>query len=302
MIRRFAFACLSASGLLAISASQLSAQDGDSWVGKIVLTKEAGEVSRNESSGPLNRVVYIVLAEQGDSVRVRQYGVEGWVPKADLVTLDDALAYFGERIRNNPSDDRAWAMRATAQRWQGRLDNAIQDINEAIRLNPSTAWYNNRGLTYYKMKDQDRAIADYNEAIRLDPNNSFAYYNRANAYRSKGDFTQAKGDYQEAIRLNPRDPNPYNGLAWLLATCPRDDLRDGKKAIENATKANDLMNWLRANDWGTLAAAYAEAGQFAEARKWQQKALDDDAYAASYRDEASARLKLYEQNKPYHEK
>src|SRR5262249_54525358 len=155
------------------------------------LTKEAGEVSRNESSGPLNRGVYIVLAEQGDSVRVRQYGVEGWVPKSDLVTLDDALAHFGERIRTNPSDDQAWAMRAPAHGWDGRLDNAIQDINEAIRLNPSPAWYNNRGLTYHNMKDQDRAIADYTEAIRLDPNNFFAYYNRGNAYRTKGDFTQA---------------------------------------------------------------------------------------------------------------
>src|SRR5229473_7938185 len=58
---RVAWACL---GLLTISVSPLSAQDRASWVGKMVLTKEAGEGARDQSSGPLNRVVYFVLAER----------------------------------------------------------------------------------------------------------------------------------------------------------------------------------------------------------------------------------------------
>ncbi len=49
----------------------------------------------------------------------------------------------------------------------------------------------------------------------------------------------------------------------------------------------------------TLAAGYAEAGQFDEAIKWQREALDNPGFPAIWRDGANQRLKLYEQKKPF---
>jgi tetratricopeptide (TPR) repeat protein len=293
-------------GLSMFSGSRLSAQE---WVGKVVVTKEPGvriSVTAEDGGvvdlGVLDRVVYPVINEQGPWIMVRQYGVEGWLLKEKAVLLDEAPGYFTQKIRDNPSDDRAWAARGAAWRRLGNLENALQDMAESIRLNPENpAWHNNRALVFHNKNAQDRAIADYTEAIRLDPTDFVAYYNRGNAFRSKKDYARAQADYLEAVRLNPRDPNPYNGLAWIWATCPVSEMRDGKKAVEYAKKACELMDYHRADDLGTLAAAYAEAGQFEEAGKWQRKANDDADYVRTYGEAGKDRLKLYDQKRPYRE-
>jgi len=64
-----------------------------------------------------------------------------------------------------------------------------------------------------------------------------------------------------------------NQLARFQATCSQADFRDGAKAVENATKACELSHWDNSDYIGTPAVAYAEAGQFEQAVKWQQEAI-----------------------------
>jgi hypothetical protein len=85
----------------------------------------------------------------------------------------------------------------------------------------------------------------------------------------------------------------------LLATCPKDSVRDGNKAIKLATKGCELSAWKVAGYLSTLAAAYAETRQFEEAVKWQKKALDLWYGDDEDREKARQRLKLYEAEKPY---
>jgi len=89
----------------------------------------------------------------------------------------------------------------------------------------------------------------------------------------KGQPDKAISDLNESIRLDSNGANSYNNLAWILATCPTDSVRNGKQAVQAATKACELTQWNNAHSLGTLAASYAETGDFDQAVKYQMQAM-----------------------------
>jgi len=123
---------------------------------------------------------------------------------------DGAIADYNEAIRLDPNYA-AYNNRGLARYDKKDYDGAIADYYEAIRLNPNyAAAYNNRGLARYDKGDYDSAIADSSEAIRLDSNYALAYNNRGIARRNKQDYDGAIADSSEAIRLNPNYAHAYN--------------------------------------------------------------------------------------------
>ncbi len=158
-----------------------------------------------------------------------------------------------------------------------------------------------RGFAKYKKSDYDWAIEDYDEAIRIDPKYQLAYVGRGRAWKAKKEYDKAIWDYGKAIRIDPTFATGYRFLAWLLATCPEERVRDCKRAIQLATKACELTDWKHALGLDTLAAAYADAGQFDEAERYQTKALEIPVYRGLAGDEFRQRLELYKQKKPFRE-
>ena len=150
-----------------------------------------------------------------------------------------------------------------------------------------------------RKSDQDKSIAAFSKAIRLNPKDAAAYLDRANAWCDQKEYDKALADYNEAIRLNSKFGRAYWDLAWLLATCPDAKYRDGQKALANAEKAQGLLGVNEPGLLDTLAAASAEAGDFANAVKWQKQALQliDEKDRADYQ----SRLELYKAHKPYRE-
>jgi len=166
---------------------------------------------------------------------------------------------------------------------------------------PTTAEeYVNRASARAGKGDHDGAISDYTKAIDMDPRYPRAYYNRRGLVRyQKGDIDGAISDYTKAIEIELRDVQSYNNLAWLWATSPKEAVRDGKRAVEYARKAAELTNWEDPGVLDTLAAAYAEDSNFAEAVKWENKALTFAEFAKKFGEEARQRVQLYSQKKPY---
>ena len=145
-----------------------------------------------------------------------------------------------------------------------------------MRLNPdSSAWKNNRGEVLIKRKEYDKAIAEFSDLLNQNPNYFFALYNRSEAYVRSRQFDKALTDIKAAMANEGRVPGLHMNLARCLATAPDAKLRDGKKAVEAAKKAVDMIKYRDGRDLDTLAAAYAEAGEFDKAVETQQKAIDD---------------------------
>jgi hypothetical protein len=86
-------------------------------------------------------------------------------------------------------------------------------------------------------------------------------------------------------------------VAWVRATCPQDDLRDGSAALRDALRACELTDHAAPGYVDTLAAAYAELGRFEDAVKWQQKAAE--LAPEGSKPEYEARLAQYRENKPF---
>jgi tetratricopeptide (TPR) repeat protein len=89
-----------------------------------------------------------------------------------------------------------------------------------------------------------------------------------------GQHAEAIADFDKAIEASDDDEGLYNNFAWVLATSPDDALRDGKRALELATKAAELTGYETPHVLSTLAAAYAESGDFETAKKWSAKAVE----------------------------
>ena len=114
---------------------------------------------------------------------------------------------------------------------------------------------------------------------------------------------QAAKHYAEAIRLQAEYPDALNNLAWIRATSEDRRLRNGPEAVRLAQQACQLTGRREVGALDTLAAAYAEAGRFAEAVQTARDALDlamqQDKPALA--ESIQARLRLYEAGTPFHE-
>jgi tetratricopeptide (TPR) repeat protein len=122
----------------------------------------------------------------------------------------------------------------------------------------------------------------------------------AQAYVALARFPQAAQEYTLALAQKPGTPDWLNNLAWLLATCPDPAVRDGSRAVQLARRACEATQYQIPVYLGTLAAAYAEAGQFDNAILYAQKACDRAAAVGQTGlwESNQALLKLYQARQP----
>lgn len=165
-------------------------------------------------------------------------------------------------------------------------------------ISPAKAYdqYIKAGSLLFIREDFDGAIAQFTKAIEVNPQGFDAFINRGVARQDKGQWRLALDDYEKARDLAPSDYAAWNNIAWLLATCPDNSIRDGEKAVEFAKQECELTGW---KDWSatsTLAAAYAEFGDFPAAVAMQEKTIESAPSKA--KDSLQPDLMLYQTEKP----
>jgi tetratricopeptide (TPR) repeat protein len=216
---------------------------------------------------------------------------------------DEAIAQYQIALRLKPRDAEPRYNLGNALLQKARLDQAVAQYQIALQINPSHAGAHlNLGNALLQKGKAEEAIIHYQSALQLNPASATAHGNLGSALLQKGRAAEAIAQFQQALQIEPADPRAKNNLAWLLATCPEASLRNGRQAVELARQANDLTGGKNPVILHTLAAAFAEAGQFSEAIRTAQTAIQlaraagQPDLAASLNDE----LKRYQAGLPLH--
>ena len=216
----------------------------------------------------------------------------------------DAETLYRTMIARNPNSFMAHNNLGGLLVEEGRGDEAIAHFRTALRIEPrfAEAHLNLADLLLQK-KQVDEAIAHYQAALEIQPNHAGTHCSWAVALGALGRSAEAVPHYRAALRLDPGLTIALNNLAWILATHPQPEIRNGGDAVRLAERACRATEYRVAIYVGTLAAAYAEAGRFDEAAAAAQKA-QALAAAAGQIDLAKKNaqlLELYRARRPYRE-
>jgi protein O-mannosyl-transferase len=215
---------------------------------------------------------------------------------------DDAIDHYQKALKTRPDYASAHNNLGVSLAGRGRLDEAIDHYRSALKIRPDYAEaHNNLGNALAKRGRLDDAIDHYQSALKIRPEYAEAHANLAAAHYRQGRFLDAVEHWRDALRSEPNRIVVLNQLAWVLATCPDASVRNGAEAVELAQRAVQLSNAQQPAVLDTLAAAYAEAGQFPQAVQTVRKALD---LATRQNDQVlvksiSAKIAIYEAGAPY---
>ncbi len=251
--------------------------------------------------------------------------------------LDEALDDVNALLKMEPNLIRGIEMRGRIFSQQEKFAEAIEDF-KTLSVNDESNQFLKRQLAMlYNADDRPKeAIEIYNELLKLNQKDNWegksnpkqlvfmsrrmgTLRGRGDARLSTGEHRKAVADYDEALKLQyaiqkiqeeeegepiPEDDGVLNNLAWVLATSTFEDVRDGKRAVELATKAAEVTEFKQAHILSTLASGYAEMGDFENAIKWIEKAIELNAEEGTNEDQKESLQKEYEsykEKKPWRE-
>ncbi len=202
----------------------------------------------------------------------------------------------------------ALILRAEALVQSKRIEEAIKSLADSVDEVPDQKNILLLQLARYYLVDRraDEAIKTLDQLLSENQDNWLALRIRGDALLAIGKQAPAIENYEAALKQRPEDSSTLNNLAWVLATSPDGDLRDGVRAVELATKACEATAYEEPHILSTLAAAYAEKGEFDSAVRWSEKAVElgkqADEGPHPQLDQLTAELASYREGKPWRER
>ena len=222
-----------------------------------------------------------------------------WLQKGDVAK---AIGCYEKALEIKPNYAEAHCNLGTVLLQKGQMDEAISHFQKALNIKSDYAKaYNNLGLALMKKGRVDEAIAHYQRALEIKPGSAEVLNNLGTAFLRGGQTDQAFAHFRKAMEIQPSNEAIPNNLAWLLATSPDASQRNGIKAVEFAQQTIELTGENDPSSLDTLAAAFAESGDYERALEAATHALER-AKSANDKDLAAQieqRLELYRHQQPY---
>ncbi len=213
---------------------------------------------------------------------------------------DEAIAHYTAALKLNPDSAVTHNNLARIFHTQGRFDEAIAHYHAALEIDPKLELaHNNLGILLIQKGNLAAGVKQLREALRIKPGNAETEYNLALALNQQAQWSEAAeffaktigqhpgdpkahyefavalghlkkireamSEYASALLIQPDFPDALDGLAWILSTNTHPEFRNGAEAVKMSKRACELTGRQDAGKLKTLAAAYAETGEFAEA-------------------------------------
>ena len=288
---------LATDGTFVLGASQFHA--GDS----VTVIQDCDAITPNGIPEKISAGATVIVTKASGRSLLVDAIIPGWIPAANVIPADQAIAYFSERINRAPEDPHNYFCRAGVWQTQSNYERALQDYDQSINLDPAKLAYRmERGNCFLVKKDLKRAIADFTSVLRKDPKSHAALIGRGAAYCEQGDYAKAVSDLGAVIEQDPQNIPARASFAELLACCPDAAFRDGKLAVQLATELSRETGSQEPQILHYLACAYAECGDFESAIKSEQQAIDiTPTERTGFHANFQKALTLFESKKPLHE-
>lgn len=231
-----------------------------------------------------------------------------------LARPQEALQEYAELIRSG-DDFSDCEDRGNLNARLGCWEEAVADYDAALERDPYfdalDSIYTKRGAVLARLGDWRRVADNCDRWLKADPHSAWAMARRGIARNRLGDYAGAVEDFALAEArmdvprggLIPDTPEPdahlRNYLAWFFATAPDAQSRDGARAVRLAREACEITEWRKADYLDTYAAACAQAGDFNEAVRQQERALASPEFETRMGIAARARLASYRDGQPF---
>ncbi len=230
------------------------------------------------------------LSNLGISQREMAIGLDGEYQDG-MVTPRDAVAEsLSTAETNEAKNDASDLDEATLVNAENYLEKHPEDRKRAIVY----------GDLLVDKGQYERAIEFYEHRLKIQADDSEFWYGLGWAFEKSKNWTQAVSSYEQACERNNRHIAAFNNLAWVLATAPEESVRDGERAVKLAKRAMRMAGPKALFTADTLAAAFAENGDFKSATELQTLVLKNSVYKNQA--ELQQRLDLYEQGQAYRAK
>lgn len=149
---------------------------------------------------------------------------------------NEGIAYFNQRIENNPHEVESWSALGDIYRRNEQLEEAVEMYEYVLAIDPTHLWANiHLANVYYDLNRFQEAIDSLHEAISHQVDTSMIHASLGDCHYRLGQFIDAKNEYLKALQMNEHLTEAWSGIGYVYS-----DIGDSKKAIKYFQKAYDL--------------------------------------------------------------